>query len=264
MTMRFALCLLTLVIFATASGVATAQDAAKGLAIARAAKDRDKGFTSYAARAKMILRDRAGTENVRDFIAKALQMPGDGDRTSIAFATPLDIKGMTLLTHAHADRDDDQWLYLPASSRTRRIASSSRSGSFAGSEFSYEDLVGHTIEKNDYLYLRDEACPGAPTRKCYVNEQRPKDPESGYKRMVAWVDTEDYRSYKVEYYDRSNALLKTLETSEFKLYETKYWRPMKMVMTNHRTGKSTVMLWASYDFNAKLTKNDMESFTLGH
>lgn len=258
---RFALLLFS---FAICSLPAVAQDAAKGLAIARAAKDRDKGVTSYMAKAKMILRDKSGTENVRDFVAKALQIEGDGDRTSIAFATPLDIKGMTLLTHAHSARDDDQWLYLPASSRTRRIASSSRSGSFAGSEFSYEDLVGHSIEKNDYVYLRDEPCPGATTRTCHVNEQRPKDPESGYKRMVAWLDNEDYRGYKVDYFDRGNALLKTLESSDFRLHEGKYWRPMKMVMTNHRTGKSTIMQWASYDFVIKLTKNDMEAYSLGH
>ena len=264
MSMRFVFFLLVAAVFCAAANLVAAQDLAKGLAIAQAAKDRDKGFSSYMASAKMILRDRSGTENVRDFIAKALQIEGDGDRTSIAFASPLDIKGMTLLTHAHTNRDDDQWLYLPASSRTRRIASSSRSGSFASSEFSYEDLVGHSIEKNDYAYLRDEPCPGAPTRTCYVNEQRPKDPESGYKRMVGWLDSEDYRTYKVDYYDRSNALLKTLESTNFKLHEGKYWRPMKMVMTNHRTGKSTVMQWASYDFAIKLKKNDMESFSLGH
>ena len=124
-------------------------------------------------------------------------------------------------------------------------------------------MVGHSIEKFDYAYLRDEACPGAVERTCHVNEQRPKDPDSGYTRMVAWLDTQDYRGYQVEYYDRGNALLKTLVSSNFKLHDERYWRPMKMVMTNHRTGKSTVMVWASYDFASKLTKNDMEPFALG-
>lgn len=245
------------------TGAAFAGDPARGLEIAKAAKARDAGFSSYAASAKMVLRDRSGTENVRDFVAKALRIPGDGDRTSIAFATPLDVKGMTVLTHAHSDRDDDQWLYLPAASRTRRITASSRTGSFAGSEFSYEDLVGHSIEKYDYSYLRDEPCPGAAERTCHVNEQRPKDPESGYARLVAWLDVEDYRGYQVEYYDRANTLLKTLVSTAFKLHQERYWRPMQMTMTNHRTGKSTVMKWASYDFDAKLTKNDMEPFVLG-
>jgi outer membrane lipoprotein-sorting protein len=238
-------------------------DAQKGQEIAKAATDRNEGFGSYAAKSKMILRDRSGTENVRDFTAKALEMQGDGDRTTIAFDTPLDIRGMTVLTHAHPDRDDDQWLYLPANARTRRITSSSRAGSFAGSEFSYEDLVGHSLDKYTYAFLRQEPCPGATDRTCFVNEQKPKDPESGYSKMIAWLDTQDFRSYQVEYYDRGEALLKTLVSSDFKLYEEKYWRPMKMVMTNHRTGKSTEMRWASYDFKAAIDKNAMEPFALG-
>jgi outer membrane lipoprotein-sorting protein len=242
---------------------AQAADAQKGLEIARAAKAHDDGFGSYRSQAQMILRDKTGTANVRDFIALALEMKGDGDRTSIEFQTPLDVHGMTVLTHAHADKDDDQWLYLPAAARTRRIASGSRSGSFAGSEFSYEDLVGHLVEKNNYAWLRDEPCPGAADHMCHVNEQRPKDPDSGYSRMVAWIDTQDYRGYQVEYYDRAGAHMKTLISSDFKMFENKYWRPMKMVMTNHLTGKSTEMRWANYDFKVRLTPEQMAPFSLG-
>lgn len=243
--------------------MAQAGDAAKGLQIAQAADARDKGFGAYSGVAKMILRDKTGTENIRDFITHALEMTGDGDRTSIEFQTPLDVKGMTVLTHAHQAADDDQWLYLPAASRTRRITSGSRTGSFAGSEFSYEDLAGHIVEKYDYSWQRDEACPGQADRTCHVNEQIPKDADSGYSKMVAWVDTQDYRVYQVEYYDRGGQHTKTLVSSAFQLFENKYWRPMKMVMSNHVTGKSTVMQWASYDFKVKLEKNDMESFSLG-
>ena len=242
---------------------ASAGDTAKGLEIAQAAKARDKGYGGYRGEAKMVLRDRSGAASVRDFTALALEMPADGDRTSIEFQTPLDVRGMTVLTHAHRDHDDDQWLYLSAASRTRRISSGSRTGSFAGSEFSYEDIVGHVLEKNDYSWVRDEPCPSAPDRTCHVNEERPKDPESGYSRLVIWLDVEDYRAYLVEYYDRSNTNNKTLVSSDFKLFENRYWRPMKMVMTNHLNGKSTEMLWASYDFRAHLTATDLEPYSLG-
>ncbi len=261
MSVRFITLLLAAVVALALS--AAAGDAEKGLAIARSADAQGQGFGSFTAKAKMILRDRSGTENVRDFETKALEVAGDGDRTSIAFETPLDIRGMTVLTHAHRGRDDDQWLYLPASSRTRRITSTTRTGSFASSEFSYEDLVGHSLEKYTYSFLRDEPCPGAQEQTCHVNEQRPKDPESGYTRMLVWLDTESYRVYQIEYYDRADSLLKTLVASDFKEFEGRFWRPMKMVMTNHRTGKSTTMQWSSYDFAAGLTKNDMESFSLG-
>lgn len=260
---RFAGCAGVVIALAFAPAAQAAGDAQKGLEIALAAKARDGGFGSYRSTAQMILRDKTGTANTRDFIALSLEVKGDGDRTSIEFETPLDVHGMTVLTHAHRSQDDDQWLYLPAASRTRRIASGSRSGSFAGSEFSYEDLVGHVVEKNEYAWLRDEPCPGATDRTCHVNEERPKDPESGYSRMVAWIDTQDYRGYQVEYYDRSGAHMKTLTSSEFKLFENRFWRPMKMVMTNHLTGKSTEMRWSSYDFKANLTAEQMAPFSLG-
>jgi outer membrane lipoprotein-sorting protein len=247
--MRLAIAIACVATLAAASATTTfAADATRGLAIAKAAKDRDNGFASYIAVAKMILRDKSGTENMRDFTAKALEMEGDGDRTSIEFQSPLDVKGMTVLTHAHRLQDDDQWLYMSANARTRRITSSSKSGSFAGSEFSYEDLAGYVVEKYEYSYLRDEPCPGAPDRTCHVNEQKPKDPDSGYSKMVAWLDTQDYRGYKVDYYDRSGLNSKTLVSSDFQLFENRFWRPMKMVMSNHRTGKSTEMKWASYNF----------------
>jgi outer membrane lipoprotein-sorting protein len=261
-SMRFAVLLLSATFLAPA---AYADDAskAKGLEIAKAAQTRDTGFGSLRSVAKMVLRDRSGTMNVRDFIALALEVPSDGDSTSIEFDTPLDVRGMTVLTHAHRDRDDDQWLYLPAASRTRRITSGSRSGSFAGSEFSYEDLVGATVEKYTYDYQREEPCPGAAELTCFVNEQRPKDPESGYSRMVAWIDTQEYRGYKVEYYDRGGAHMKTLVSSQFKLFDDKFWRPMRMVMTNHINGKSTEMQWASYDFKVGLTAEQMAPHSLG-
>jgi len=248
------------------AGPAQADDraaAAKGLEIAKAAKAREDGFGSYRSNAKMTLRDKSGTANQRDFISLALEVPGDGDKTSIEFQTPLDVRGMTVLTHAHSGKDDDQWLYLPAASRTRRITSGSRTGSFAGSEFSYEDLVGELVEKNTYLWLRDEPCPGAKDRTCFVNEQHPTDPDSGYSKKIAWIDTQDYRAYQVEYYDRSGGHIKTLTSSDFKLFNNKYWRPMRMVMTNHITGKSTEMQWSSYDFNVRLTPEQMAPFSLG-
>lgn len=238
-------------------------DKKRGIEIARKADERAQGYKSYVAEGKMILRDRTGTSNVREFTARALEMEDDGDRTEIEFATPLDVRGMALLTHAHSSRDDDQWLFLPALNRVKRITSSSRSGSFAGSEFSYEDLVGHVVEKNDYEYLRDEPCPGNPGRTCHVNVQIPKASDSGYSKLVGWLDTEDYRTYKVDYFDRRGALIKTMVSSDFRKYKDRYWRSHNVLMSNHQTGKSTVMEWAKYDFEAPVRSVELEPFSLG-
>ncbi|MGE0151576.1 MAG: outer membrane lipoprotein-sorting protein [Reyranellaceae bacterium] len=261
--LRMALLALGCCGLAGASAAAESGDRDKGMQIARAAQERAGGYGSYVAAGKMILRDKTESFNVREFAAKSLEMDGDGDRTEIEFATPLDVRGMALLTHAHTTRDDDQWLYLPAINRVKRITSSSRSGSFAGSEFSYEDLVGHVLEKNDYEYLRDEPCPGNPQRSCHVNVQIPKAADSGYSRLVGWLDAEDYRTYKVEYFDRRGAHIKTMVSTDFRLYKERYWRAHNMVMSNHQTGKSTVMEWARYDFQTPVRAIELEPFTLG-
>ncbi len=261
--LRFAALLALACGFAMPGLAQNAGNKARGLEIARKAEKASQDYKSFIADGKMILRDRAGTSNVREFVARSLEMSGDGDRTEIEFSTPLDVRGMALLTHSHNSRDDDQWLFLPALNRVKRITSSSRSGSFAGSEFSYEDLVGHIIEKNDYEYLRDEPCPGNPGRTCHVNVQIPKASDSGYSRLVGWLDTEDYRTYKVDYFDRRGALIKTMISSDFRKYKNRYWRSHNVLMSNHQTGKSTVMEWAKYDFDAPVPAVELEPFSLG-
>jgi len=256
-----AFCLATAL--ANTAAAAEGGDQAKGLEIAHKADARSKDYGSFVAEGRMVLRDRAGSTNVRDFVTSSLEMDDDGDRTRIEFSTPLDVRGMALLTHAHNRRDDDQWLYLPAMNRVKRITSNSRSGSFAGSEFSYEDLVGHVVEKNDYAWLRDEPCPDAADRTCHVNVQIPKADGSGYSKMIGWLDTEDYRTYKVDYYDRRGAQIKTMVSTEFRLYKDRFWRSHRMVMTNHLTGKSTTMEWAKYDFDQGVRPVDLEPFSLG-
>jgi len=245
------------------AAAAESGDRVRGLEIARKAEERGAGYKSYVAEGRMVLRDRAGATNVRDFVTSSLEMRDDGDRTRIEFNTPLDVRGMALLTHAHPKSDDDQWLYLPAMKRVKRITSGSRSGSFAGSEFSYEDLVGHVIEKNDYEWLRDEPCPDLPERTCHVNVQIPKASDSGYSKLVGWIDAENYRTYKVDYFDRRGALIKTMISSQFKLYKDRYWRAHNVLMTNHLTGKSTTMEWASYDFDSEVRSIQLEPYTLG-
>ena len=74
------------------------------------------------------------------------------------------------------------------------------------SEFAYEDISSQEVEKYTYKFLREEACePGT----CFVIEQYPVDKYSGYKRQIAWIDTEEYRMWKTEFYNRRDSLLKT-------------------------------------------------------
>ena len=81
---------------------------------------------------RMVLRDRQGRESVRQMRFKVLEMQEDGDRSLFVFDQPRDVQGTALLTHAHINTQDDQWLYLPALKRVKRINASSRSGVIHG------------------------------------------------------------------------------------------------------------------------------------
>ncbi|MBN2314343.1 MAG: outer membrane lipoprotein-sorting protein, partial [Sedimentisphaerales bacterium] len=111
----------------------------KGLAIARQADTRDKGFGDFTADMLMILMNKEGQKSEREMRIRTLEVENDGDKCLTIFDTPRDIKGTAFLSFTHKVGDDDQWLYLPAVARVKRISSRNKSGSFMGSEFSYED-----------------------------------------------------------------------------------------------------------------------------
>ena len=215
----------------------------KGLAIAQQTKVVDEGWADSQAEMKMILRNAEGQESVRDIRIRSLEVEGDGDKSLSIFDKPRDVKGTAFLSFSHTVGNDDQWLYLPALKRVKRISSRNKSGPFMGSEFAYEDLSSFEVEKFTYKHLRDEPC-GDET--CYVVEQYPVDKNSGYKRRIVWIDQSEYRMHKTEFYNRRDALLKTLTAGDYEQYEGKHWRPTTMHMVNHQNGKSTLLEWNNY------------------
>ncbi len=132
----------------------------KGLAIATEADLRNQGFGDSTADMLMTLRNKHGQESTRQIRARTLEVKDDGDKSLSIFDTPRDVKGTAFLTFSHKRGDDDQWLYLPALKRVKRISSRNKSGSFMGSEFAYEDIASQEIEKYSYKYLRDETMKG--------------------------------------------------------------------------------------------------------
>ena len=183
----------------------------KGLAIAVEADRRDTGFGDSTADMTMILRNRHGEESTRYIRSRTLEVDGDGDKSLIIFDRPKDIKGTAFLTFSHKAGDDDRWLYLPALKRVKRISSSNKSGPFMGSEFAYEDLSSQEVEKYTYKYLRDENIDGLD---CFAVERYPVDKKSGYTRQTAWIDKQEYRVLKVDYYDRKDERLEIYKQSK--------------------------------------------------
>lgn len=235
----------------------TPQD--KGLQLAKERKASDEGWGNSEAKTEMRLRNKSGDQSIRKMRLKSLEVDGDGDKGLTIFDQPRDVKGTAFLNFSHAIKPDEQWLYLPALKRVKRISSRNKSGPFMGSEFSYEDLSSFEIEKYTYKYLKDETVNG---EDCYLVEQYPTDKYSGYKKMQVWFDKAHYRVQKIDFYDRKNSLLKTLTFADYKQYLDKYWRAHLLKMVNHQTGKETDFETLSLQFDTGLKTKDFTKASL--
>jgi outer membrane lipoprotein-sorting protein len=238
---------------------AIAEDS-KGLEIARETEKRDSGFVNYSVDLKMILKNRQGQEKVRELRISVLEVENDGDKILVVFDTPRDVKGTAFLSFSHRTADDEQWLYLPALKRVKRIASKNRSSPFMGSEFSYEDMASQEVEKFTYRWIRDDVLEGLDT---FVIERYPADDmNSGYRRQVVWVDKDEFKIRKVQYFDQRDSLLKTLTVETYQKFENELLMPLQFSMVNHQTGKTTILQYANYRFGVGLDERDFTKNSL--
>lgn len=251
------LCAISLTLSASYTIAGEAED--KGLQIAKERKARDMGWGDSQANMLMTLKNRTGQTSERHIRIKSLEVENDGDKGLTIFDRPRDVKGTAFLSFSHPLGNDDQWLYLPALKRVKRISSKNKSGPFMGSEFSYEDLSSFEIEKYSYKYIGDEACGAL---NCFKIEQKPLYKHSGYTRLISYIDDQEYRVHKVEFFDRKNSPLKTLTFSDYKQYLDKYWRADKYDMVNLQTGKSTNLSWKDYRFKTGLSSKDFNKNSL--
>ena len=243
----------------TYAETAEADNIARGLAISIESDKRDTGFIDSTAKMTMELKNKQGDTSTRYIRIKTLEVTGDGDKSMSIFDKPADVKGTAFLTFSHAIVPDEQWLYLPALKRVKRINSKNKSGPFMGSEFAYEDLSSQEVEKYTYKYLRDEILNGIDS---FVVERYPVDKNSGYTRQVGWINKAEYRPEKIVFYDRKNSLLKTLTFSGYQQYLDQYWRADELHMVNHQTGKSTQLSWSDYKFKTGLSDKDFRRNSL--
>ena len=217
--------------------VASAGSAEKrGFEIARDLDRANEGFHGEQWHLEMILVNAQGDKTTRELQGKVKETEGDGDKSIMTFASPADVRGTKLLTWTHKKGDDDQWLFMPSMRRTRRISAHNRSGSFMGSEFTYEDFNSQELEAYRYKFLRDTRVKGRPV---WVLEQVPIKHKSGYSRMECWYDQEYMNPLQIKYYDRKGKLLKVALFKDYKRYRGSYWRSNRVIMTNKQTGKKT-------------------------
>ena len=226
----------------------TSSLAITGKEIAENAHDRYNGDSS-ATKTKMILINDKGQEKERE-IKSATKDYGDLSKSMIRFISPADVKGTGFLIWENADRDDDQFLYLPALKQDpRRIASSEKNSRFMGTEFTYEDMEARKVEKDDHTLLREEELDGY---NCYVLESVPNEgEESQYGKFISWIRSDIWVPLKIEFYDENSELLKILTVKELEEIDG-IWTTTESEMDNIQEGRKTILIIEEIQYNVDI------------
>jgi len=191
---------------------------------------------------EMTIVHKSGSKRVRTIKA---WMKGD-DYTLVRFLSPAEVEGTGFLSVK-----DDDWLYLPALRKVRRIATKEeKGGSFMGSDFSIEDVGGGSwVEDYNAKLLGTEKYEG---RDCYVLGLLPKKPEDiSYSKLKRWVDKEHFYSVKTEYYDKHGDQLKIMYPSEFEKREG-LWITKRIEMRNVQKGSMTIIVMKEIQVNPEI------------
>ncbi len=198
---------------------------------------------------RMLLVNKRGEKRQRS--VEALKKTIDGRiHYIIRFLFPNDIKGTSLLTVQNPKGEDDQFIYLPALHRTRRISSSEKSKSFLGTDFSYDDFQSRAVSAGIHTVLGEERVGKS---LCYKVESRPKDPsKAAYSRVVTWIRKDIFVPVRGEYYDRHGKLLKELKVVRLEKIDG-HWTATRAVMTNVQKHHKTLLEVTRAEYNKPLS-----------
>lgn len=175
------------------------------------------------------------------------------------FKAPADVKNTSFLNFSYdeAGKDDDQWLYLPALKKVKRISASSKDNNFMGSDFTYEDMENRNPERDNHIILREESYNG---EDCYVMEMTPKEEEQ-YSKRIAWVMKDKWIPAKVDFYDEDDELIKTLEITKHENVGG-YWIVVSQTMTNVQKDHKTEILLSNVKMNIDLGDSKFSQRTM--
>jgi outer membrane lipoprotein-sorting protein len=182
-------------------------------AIVRSSRDRIKADT-VSTRSRMVLQAKAGSVTERQIDQYSKDGP-KGKRAGIVFQKPETVAGTRFLTMENPGSADDRWIFLPGVGKVRRIAASEGSGSFVGTDFSFDDIssASRNAALDTHTLLREEDMEGSA---CYVIQSTPKDSSYQYSKMIQWIDKDTKITVKIELYDKKNTLIKVAEMSGLK------------------------------------------------
>jgi outer membrane lipoprotein-sorting protein len=186
--------------------------------------------------------------SVRQYVARF----GEVEKKLLFFTAPADVRETAFMSWTYDDpsKPDDQWIYLPALRRVRRISAEKKNDNFMGSDFTYEDLGERHPEIDTHRVTGTETIDG---RTVFVVESVLSH-DSAYGRTVSWVADGIWIGLRREFYDTSGNLLKTLEVEQYREIDG-FWTINQMTMTNAESGHSTTMELSDLRLNTGIAEN---------
>ena len=158
----------------------------------------------------MTLINSQGKQRVRK-LAQYLKDNGTVEKKIMFFTAPADVKGTSFMNWSYSNgKSDDQWIYLPALKKIKRISSDSKGDYFMGSDFTYDDLGDRHPSQDTHKLLREETVNGV---KCYVVQSIPKDEDYMYSKTITWINKATFVGVKKEFYDEDGDLLKIMHVN---------------------------------------------------
>lgn len=246
---KLRLVLLAIIIVVPTSIISQAK--LSGLEIIQKVYNRSVG-DDQTAELTMTLINSRGDQRVRK-IKQFVKNFSNDEKKIMFFISPADVRNTSFMSWSYDEegKDDDQWIYLPALKRVKRISSDSKSDYFMGSDFTYDDLGDRHPADDTHKLLREETVNG---ENCYVVESIPKEEEYMYAKTITWVIKYKWIGLKKEFYDEDEELLKTLTVKKYeKIID--YWTILSSEMFNVQKEHTTKMELANVELDTGIPSN---------
>ncbi len=201
----------------------------------------------------MILISASGNQRVRE-IHQYIKDFGKVEKKIMFFVKPADVRNTSFMNWSYDDpnKDDDQWIYLPALKKVKRISSDSKSDYFMGSDFTYDDLGDRKPTDDIHKILREEKLGG---EDCYVIESHPKNKDYMYSKTITWVIKDKWIGLQKKFWDEDGEYLKTLHIKKYNNIKG-YWIIETVEMDNQQSNHKTIMKLTNIKINSGI-RNSM-------
>jgi outer membrane lipoprotein-sorting protein len=227
--------------------------------------DRRHRLPSEWTRVTMTLREANGAPTSRVLEMFVAQDSKEGDRSRIRFLAPAEEKGTAVLTVESKSGDDEQWLYLPAFRKTRRLGASELGDRFVDSDVFYEDLRRRRVDENSYTLQGEEKVAG---QDCYLIESVPKAAkaikESPYGKSQIWLTKSSLFVTRIRFFDRSLRPLKEYEATGLKQVQGDAWRADVQTLTDIKRKHRTVLTVTERKVDTAVTADTFSVHSLGN